>query len=822
MPLSELDNYNKTAEEPLKKRAQRRGGGRCAISTRAKHSAAGSTRFFYQIGYWEGQPFASAREMRAFLTDNAFRIPALLGTYTSAAQAYRAAMALDEERKKEDYLTDGVVIKIDQTSLREALGTTNRFPRWAMAVKFEAEEAMTTLKDVLWDVGRTGKVTPTAVLEPVELAGATVTRATLNNPGDLRRKGVRLGGGVWIRRSNDVIPEILGRADEKGEEIPIPTHCPFCATTLEMRGALLFCPNRKTCKPQRLYALNHFVSREGMDIQGLSERTLERAMDDLGVVTADGLYDVPVEQWESLEGFAHRRAEKIAEAIQKSKNRPLPNFLYALGIPNVGKRTARALSEAFGSMQALMHASVEQMQDIRDVGPIVARSIWEYFHEEENRAMLARLKAHGIDPVQTPEAQNEAEGRFANQRMVFTGTLHSMARKDAQELARSHGARVADSVTRETTMLVAGEKAGSKLEKAKALGITVLSEQEFLDAIGEKGDGMNIGKLTNEQLQQSVLSMLRPLRGEVVLRPGVGEDCAALDLGNNLCVVSTDPITASKKDLGRLVVHVCCNDAASSGGEPIALLLTLLVPPTSTIHDIENIMLQAYETAKQMRVEIIGGHTEITDGVTRPLVSGMVLASCPRGGLVRSSGGQVGDALVMTKTAGLEGSYIIASDYPQRALDVFGKQGLEACLALKDSISVLPEGLAAARNGAHAMHDVTEGGVLGAVHEMCTASGCGVLIEEMDIPILPETKELCTALRLDPLRLISSGCMLIACADGDGMQAVLKGIGVPSARIGRLAYKADGMRIRCRDGQTRPLGLPREDELYKLTSRHSR
>ncbi len=210
--------------------------------------------------------------------------------------------------------------------------------------------------------------------------------------------------------------------------------------------------------------------------------------------------------------------------------------------------------------------------------------------------------------------------------------------------------------------------------------------------------------------------------------------------GERLCVVSTDPVTAAQKDLGRLAVHVSCNDAASSGAEPVAMLLTLLAPPKSSVADIEVIMLQAFETAQALNVEIIGGHTEITDGVTRPILSGMVLASCKSDGLIKTSGGQMGDALLLTKTAGLEGTYIMASDFTNRALAVLGQKDLAVCLALKDQISVVPEGLLAARNGVHAMHDVTEGGVLGAVHELCTASGCGVLVEENDIAVLPRPK----------------------------------------------------------------------------------
>ena len=403
MPLSALESYNAQSEEPLKN---------------ARNAAAGALRnldpkqtqkrrldaFFYQIGYIEGMEFGTARQMRAFLEENGFRVAKLMGVFDDAEKAFSAAMAMDEQRRKEDFMTDGMVLKIDEMPLRAALGNTDRFPRWAMAIKFEAEEAITTLLDVSWDVGRTGKLTPTAMLEPVELGGATVSRATLNNTGDIARKQVKIGGSVWIRRSNDVIPEILGNADEQGTDIPVPDRCPFCKTALVTRGANLFCPNTKTCKPQRLYALSHFVSREAMDIEGLSEKTLLQLMDSLHVTTADQLYDISVPQWLTLAGFAQKRAEKLYESVQQSRSRPLPNFLYALGIPNVGKKTAQTLSDAYGSIEALRTADEADLMNMKDVGPIVAQSIVDYFADEDQQRILERLRAHGIDPKKAESA----------------------------------------------------------------------------------------------------------------------------------------------------------------------------------------------------------------------------------------------------------------------------------------------------------------------------------------------------------------------------------------------------------------------------------
>jgi DNA ligase (NAD+) len=483
MPLSSFEEYNATAAEPLKN---------------ARNAAAGALRnldpkqtqkrrldaFFYQIGFIEGKTFATASQMRQFLADCGFRVNRNIGSFTSAAEAYRTAIALDDARRHEDYQTDGTVLKVDEMPLREAMGYTDRFPRWAVAIKFEAEEAVTELLDVVWDVGRTGKLTPTAILSPVELGGATVSRATLNNEGDIARKGVKKGGTVWIRRSNDVIPEILGSANDEGVPIEIPTHCPFCHTGLVARGANLFCPNQKTCKPQRLYALSHFVSRDAMDIEGLSEKTLEQAMDALGVITPDGLYDVTVEQWLGLDGFAQRRAQKLYDAIQTSKTQPLDRLILALGIPNVGKRTAQTLALAFGSVKAIADARLEELTALKDVGPIVAESITGFFADEEANKIIAGLFAHGIDPHSQRE-QPRTDGPLSGERIVFTGTLARLPRAEAQALAQKLGASVSESVTKETTLLVYGEKAGSKLEKAQKLGVRVLAEAEFFLLAGE-------------------------------------------------------------------------------------------------------------------------------------------------------------------------------------------------------------------------------------------------------------------------------------------------------------------------------------------------
>lgn len=330
---------------------------------------------------------------------------------------------------------------------------------------------------------------------------------------------------------------------------------------------------------------------------------------------------------------------------------------------------------------------------------------------------------------------------------------------------------------------------------------------------------MKIGKLTTAQLKQQMFSELKIVRDEVVLRPGTGEDCGALELGEKLCVVSTDPVTAASKELGRLLVHVCCNDAAACGAEPMGLWMSLFAPPETAEERIQAVMRQAVETAEQLQVEIIGAHTEVTDAVTRIVASGAVIAGCAPGRLVSSSGAKAGDDLVLTKWAGLEGTLVMATDFATPVIQQLGMEGYERCLALKEELSAVPDGLVAARYGAHAMHDVTTGGVLGAIYELCQASGCGAYLMEKNIPMLAETQALCHAFSVDALRLVSSGCMLIAAENGKTMVRALEEHHVPAAIIGQLKWGDDGLTIRCNDGVTREMAPPGQDELFRFTSR---
>ncbi|MBR6006048.1 MAG: AIR synthase family protein [Clostridia bacterium] len=320
---------------------------------------------------------------------------------------------------------------------------------------------------------------------------------------------------------------------------------------------------------------------------------------------------------------------------------------------------------------------------------------------------------------------------------------------------------------------------------------------------------MRVGKLTNEQLDRLILSKLRHNRQEVIMAPGIGVDCTAVDIRDRLTVLSCDPITAAQTRIGSLSVNVCCNDAAASGAEPIGLMVTLLLPPTVTEQEISDLMDELIEAANNANVDVIGGHTEITNAVTRIVTCTTVIAREGRNGTISPRGMREGDYLIMTKHAGLEGANIIA-DYLENVSDILTEEEIAAAHSFAANTNVVREGMYAADHGATAMHDATEGGVLGAAWELSDASGIGLIIDKSAITVHPVTEKLCTAAGVDPLRLISSGCMLITCPNGEEMVNGLRSIGIDAAIIGR----ATGKEVRSTEGEI--IDPPDADELYKV------
>ncbi|KJD42392.1 NAD-dependent DNA ligase LigA [Paenibacillus terrae] len=486
MHLSQLEAYNRTASEPLKN-ARNAAAGALRNLDPSVTASRGLQAYFYNVGFVEEELFTCHGEMQEFLKQNRFRVGSHIEKFDSLDDVFIHLKLLEQQRPSLDVLIDGAVIKISDMRTREILGYTEKFPRWALAFKFEAEEATTELLSVNWEVGRTGKVTPVAVLEALELGGVTVQSATLNNSDDIKRKNLEfaIGTSVFVRRSNDVIPEILGKADEdeQGGEIIIPTHCPSCQMELINKGAHLFCPNSRLCRPQIVNKLIHFASRDAMDIEGFSISTAEQVFDVLHVSTPSQLYNLTLDSLQQLKGVREKKASKLIAAIEVSKTREFANFLYALGINGVGKSTAKVLANAFSNLTELASADLEDLTALPDVGSIVAEQIQSFFTDPEERIHLAQLIDLGVTPKKVLETVT-IDTEFSGKVVVLTGTLTHMGRNEAEELLGCAGAKLTSSVSKKTDYVIVGEKAGSKLEKARDLGVTILSEDEFREKVG--------------------------------------------------------------------------------------------------------------------------------------------------------------------------------------------------------------------------------------------------------------------------------------------------------------------------------------------------
>ena len=483
MKLSVLDEINKTTDEKLKN---------------ARNAAAGALRnldpritakrrldcYCYNVGYIEGKKLETKDEMLGFLRENGFTVSDYLVFCDDIETVCDEIDKAEESRPHLDFLIDGMVVKVRDFATREALGATEKFPRWAMAFKFAAEETTTTVRDITWEVGRTGKLTPRASFDPVELAGATIRHATLNNFDDIQRKRVGIGSRVFIRRSNDVIPEILSavEGDVPERQVEKPTVCPACGAHVEHRGVHLYCTNSLSCAPQIAGRLAHYASRDAMDIDTFSEKTAALFVEELKLKSIPDLYDLGPQDYMGLQGFGERRINNLMAAIERSKDCTLGAFIFAIGIPNVGAKTAKDLARRFGTIEALRSATVEQLTEVPDVGEIVARSIVEFFADPSIATQVDRLLAHGVKP--RPE-EVQQDSPISGKTIVVTGTLEKLDRRQAEALIESLGGKTAGSVSKKTDYVLAGESAGSKLTKARELGVRVLNEQEFFELIGE-------------------------------------------------------------------------------------------------------------------------------------------------------------------------------------------------------------------------------------------------------------------------------------------------------------------------------------------------
>ena len=484
MPLAGFERFNREARER---------GEKTLVNPR--NAAAGSLRqldprmtaarpldlFIYSVGYIEGGEMPGHHsEMLKTLRGFGFKIcpqTRLVESVEGCLEYYRDIGAA---RATLPYQIDGVVYKVDDMALQRQLGFVSRAPRWAIAHKFPAEEALTTVIGIEFQVGRTGALTPVARLSPTFVGGVTVSNATLHNMDEMTRKDVRPGDTVVIRRAGDVIPEVvrvlLERRVPGAEPVELPKSCPVCGSPVvrESDQAIARCSGGRTCPAQRKEEIKHFASRRALDIQGLGDKLVEQLVDRDWVKTPADLFELEPGQLESLERMGEKSALKIHAAVQAAKHTTLPRFLYALGIRDVGEATALALARQFGDARALADAPVADIQRVPDVGPIVAGSVRAYFENPENRRLLERLLASGIEwpAVERPVSTGDIAGKT----FVLTGTLEHMSRDAARDAIVARGGKVTGSVSKKTDYVVAGADPGSKLDKARELDIAVLDE----------------------------------------------------------------------------------------------------------------------------------------------------------------------------------------------------------------------------------------------------------------------------------------------------------------------------------------------------------
>ena len=445
--------------------------------------------FAYGVGAVDGWSVpATHSELLDALGEMGFPVSRDRRTAKGAGGLLEFYRDMADKRAKLAYDIDGVVYKVNAFAEQNHLGYVSRAPRFAIAHKYPAEEATTELLEIDFQVGRTGAITPVARLKPVFVGGTTVTNATLHNEDEIRRKDIWKGDMVVVRRAGDVIPEVA-RVQQKGPRhtpFRMPRKCPVCgsAVTRSEDEAVARCTGGLFCAAQRKQSLLHFAGRRAMDIEGLGDKLVDQLVDGGIVRTPADLYKLGVANLAALERMAEKSAANVYAAIEKSKDTTLARFVYALGIRNVGEVTAKDLASHFGSIDPIMDASVEQLREVADVGPVVAESIAAFFREPHNREVVEQLRAAGVRWTEGARAKKAASGAFAGKIVVLTGTLSSMGRDDAKERIEAAGGKVTGSVSKKTDYVVAGAEAGSKLDRATELGVTVLDEDEFLEMLG--------------------------------------------------------------------------------------------------------------------------------------------------------------------------------------------------------------------------------------------------------------------------------------------------------------------------------------------------
>jgi DNA ligase (NAD+) len=436
-----------------------------------------------------GPEFETHSEMLKTLKLWGFPVSSLVRTAQGAAELIAYYESIGKQRDGLGFDIDGVVYKVNNLAQQRRLGFVTREPRWAVAHKFPAQEQQTTVLGIDVQVGRTGKLTPVAKLAPVFVGGVTVTNATLHNEDEARRKDVRVGDTVIVRRAGDVIPEVVSVLLEKrlsdATEFSMPRQCPVCGSTAvrEEGEADYRCTGGLFCSAQRKQSILHFAQRRAVEVEGLGDKLVDQLVDSKVIATLPDLYRLGLTALASLERMADKSAKNIVEALEKSKQTTLPRFLFGLGIRHVGEATAKELARHFGQLDSIMDASLEQLLQVNDVGPIVAQSLRTFFDQTHNREVVEQLRVCGVTWQEGPPAPVMPQP-LSGKTFVITGTLPTLSRDEIKDLIEAAGGKVASSVSKKTTFVVAGAEAGSKLEKARELGVSVLDEtglKELLD-----------------------------------------------------------------------------------------------------------------------------------------------------------------------------------------------------------------------------------------------------------------------------------------------------------------------------------------------------
>ena len=480
--FAKMNEEREILEEPLFANARNAAAG----SLRQLDSKVAAQRpldiYIFNVQKIEDKTFQSHYEELHYLEKIGFQIDPVCISCKNRDEIVDAIHKIGEERQSLTFGIDGAVIKVDNLHLRELLGTTYKVPKWAIAYKYPPERKETKLRDITCQVGRTGAITPMAILEPVQVDGSLISKTTLHNEDFIKEKDLRIGDTVVIQKQGDVIPEVVDVIKEKrtGEEriFQMPTVCPVCgAPAVREEGEAVTRCTGIECSAKALRSIVHFASKEGMDIDGLGYSIIEQLLDKGLIKTIADIYALKLEDIASLKKNGTKFAQNLVDAIEESKQRDLFKLITALGIPHIGVKMAKELARRYGSIEALMEASVESLNNQNDIGEITAISIHEFFAQEQTRDLIQKLEEAGVNMV--AQKEDDADERFAGKTFVLTGGLENFTREEASEIIEKFGGRTSSSVSKKTDYVLAGEDAGSKLRKAQELGITVLSEQEF-------------------------------------------------------------------------------------------------------------------------------------------------------------------------------------------------------------------------------------------------------------------------------------------------------------------------------------------------------